>query len=116
MLLTVAWRKINDRRKHAASKHGDFAAGGDQNHAAMSLLADGRMPLDLAELADEIRKSKAALARHDPVLVRILEGQLEERPNAEIASSIGISLATVKRKIQRIREILREEGFDGRGA
>jgi DNA-directed RNA polymerase specialized sigma24 family protein len=112
LLFTVAWRKINDRRKRAGYQHGEVAAGGSQ----VGERADPVTPPDLVELADEVRASKAALARHDPLLVRILEGQLAEQTNEQIAAALGVSLATVKRKIQRIRAVLCQGQDDASGA
>lgn len=100
VLAVLTYRKATDavRREGAAKRGGGAAAGGDPENAADS--APG--PDLAAEVADECRRLLDALP--DPVLQKIAVAKMEGYTIPEIAGKLGLAVATVERKLHRIRQ------------
>jgi RNA polymerase sigma factor (sigma-70 family) len=80
-----------------------------------SLAAEDHFDLDVCERVSDIDVSDR-LNQLPEDLRQIVEWKLEGYTNAEIADRLGLATRTVERRMQRVREILREEFDQGRSS
>lgn len=114
LLFTITARKACSKlRKHHAQRAGGGRVAGesvllnpandDRQHAICQVLGDEPTPAVAAEFAEQLDCLFTLL--EDPALQRVASMKLEAYSNAEIASALGVHVATVERKLRTVRRI-----------
>jgi len=118
LLAVLTTRKaVSARRREGAAKRGagqvvpisDLAAGPDDQVADLfgNLTAAEPTPEEAAAAAEEIHRLLELLG--DEQLRQVARARLEGYSNAEIADRMGLALATVERKLMRVRSRWQQE-------
>jgi DNA-directed RNA polymerase specialized sigma24 family protein len=114
LLMVIVWRKALDRKEHEHCQK----RGGGQVRCETDLGGDGPRCLDLAVSPEPTPELAALMADQCRRLLDTLDEdelrtlalrKLEGYTNAEIGDVLGCSLASVERKLRRIRGIWEEE-------
>ena len=106
LLMVITWRKALDRQEHERSQK--RGGGRVRCDAGLDRVASPEPTPALAALvADQCRRLMGSL--DEDGLRTVAQRKLEGYTNAEIARQLGCSLASVERKLRRIRGIWEEE-------
>jgi DNA-directed RNA polymerase specialized sigma24 family protein len=116
-LWQVLLRLTANRASNAMRDEGrDKRCGGSAPHklsncdtSGVEVEAPNPDPAEVVALADEVENMLALLGNHE--LQQIVVLTLEGRTNLEVATAIGKAVATVERKLKRIREIWANKGY-----
>ena len=110
LLFALTARKAVDLVRHERRKKRS-AAGGMQELDPDAVAARGLPPEFAAQLSDELRRLLDSLG--DDTLRAIAVAKIEGFTSAEIAERLGCTERTVRRKLEVIRWLWREEAGDG---
>lgn len=127
LLAVLTTRKaVSARRREGAARRGagqvvaasNLATGGDGEAVDLfgKLTAAEPTPAEVVAAVEEVHRLLDLLG--DEELRRVARGRLEGYTNEELADRLGVSLATVERKLLRVRTRWRAElggGGDGDG-
>jgi DNA-directed RNA polymerase specialized sigma24 family protein len=100
VLVVITARKAADLRQHEQRQK---RGGGRENVAIGDVVGREPTPAFAAEVAEECRRLLDSLP--EETLRKLALGKLEGHTNPELAARLGCSLATVERKLARIRHI-----------
>ena len=114
LLLTITDRKAKDHHKHATrQKRGGGRVAGEADLASLNASRSRKLdemgvspqpsPEFAAQLAEEVQRLLDEL--QDETLRRVATMKMDGSTNDEIASALGCSVRSVKRKLQVIRTI-----------
>lgn len=112
LLVGITRQKVIDQRRHELrQKRGGgqvreasaIRGNGDEEFALDQVVADDPTPVSLAIMVEEHQRLLNALP--DAICRQIALGKLDGVLNAELAERLGISLRSVERKLEFIREI-----------
>jgi DNA-directed RNA polymerase specialized sigma24 family protein len=112
LLRLTANRASNAIRDEGRDKRGGGSTShplGEAEGSGMEVEASDPDPAEVVAFAEQVENMLAVLGNQELQQVAVLA--LEGRTNEEIATSVGKAIATVERKLKRIREVWGNKGY-----